>query len=330
MLSRVAESMFWMSRYLERAEDVARIIAVNFQAALDAPHLSEALLWEPLITITGDQARFRGVFGEYSADTVTHFLLSHPSNPNTVVASIERARENARAVREQISREMWEQINRLYHQVRAYDVATVVRNPYDFFSEVRNGSHLFQGATDASMTHGEGWHFIQTGKYLERADKTTRILDVKYAALSEDAEGAPLGTLQWIALLKSCSAFEPYRRVHSQLHSWRVADFLLLDRQFPRSVLFCLDQVRLALAAISGHQGRPTNLAERSLGRLCAEMEYLDIRDALSDFHHYLDSLQSKMNYVGEAIAQTYFDITSPPPLAPRPGMVASQQQQQQ
>ncbi|MCW5883034.1 MAG: alpha-E domain-containing protein, partial [Anaerolineae bacterium] len=126
MLSRVAESMFWMSRYLERAEDVARIIAVNFQASLDAPHLSEALLWEPLIAITGDQARFRGVFDEYSADTVTHFLLSHPSNPNTVVASIERARENARAVREQISREMWEQINRLYHQARAYDVATVV------------------------------------------------------------------------------------------------------------------------------------------------------------------------------------------------------------
>ncbi len=330
MLSRVAESMFWMARYLERAEDVARIIAVNFQASLDAPHLSEALLWEPLIAITGDQARFREALDEYSASTVTHFLLSHPSNANTVVASIERARENARAVREQISREMWEQINRLYHQVRGYDVATVARNPYDFFTEVRNGSHLFQGATDASMTHGEGWYFIQAGKYLERADKTTRILDVKYAALAEDAEGSPLGTLQWIALLKSCSAFEPYRRAHSQLHSWRVADFLLLDRQFPRSVLFCLDEVRIALAAISGHQGRPTNLAERSVGRLCAEMEYLDIRDALSGFHHYLDGLQSKMNYVGEAIAQTYFDITGPPPLAPRAGGRGGQQQQQQ
>ena len=138
------------------------------------------------------------------------------------------------------------------------------------FSEIRNGSHLFQGVTDATMAHSEGWEFIQAGKYLERADKTARILDVKYNALSANSsgEGAPLASLQWIALLKSCSAFEPYRRSHSQLQAWRVVDFLLLDRTFPRSVAFCLEQTRKSLARISDSPlDRPSNAAERLLGR---------------------------------------------------------------
>src|SRR5262249_60032309 len=141
--------------------------------------------------------------------TVSAFLVRHPSNRNAILSCVERARENARAVRDQISREMWEQINRLYHVVQGADVAAIARNPYDFFSEIRNGSHLFQGVTDATMAHSEGWEFIQAGKYLERADKTARILDVKYSVLAGNTggEGAPLASLQWIALLKSCSAF---------------------------------------------------------------------------------------------------------------------------
>lgn len=331
MLSRVAESLYWMSRYLERAEDMARIIAVNFQASLDAPHLSEAFMWEPLITITGDHKLYKTAFDEFNATTVTHFLMAHPDNPNAIIACIERARENARGVREQISREMWEQLNRLYFLVREYDVQSVTRNPYEFFSQVRNGSHLFQGVTDATMSHGEGWYFMQAGKYMERGDKTTRILDVKYSALqaSDVAEGSPIGQLQWIALLKSCSAFEPFRRVHPQLVAWRVADFLLLDPEFPRSVLFCLMQTRSALGRITdtGNRGG-ANAAERAIGRLCAEMEYLDIRDALVNFHSYLDELQRKMNSVGEAISQTYFDTTSTYFLLPNQFRQAQQQQQ--
>lgn len=331
MLSRVAETLYWMSRYLERAEDMARIIAVNFQASLDAPYLSEAFMWEPLITITGDQDLFKSAFDNYNASTVTHFLMAHPDNPNAIVTCIERARENARGVREQISREMWEHLNRLYFQVKEYSIDAVARNPYEFFSQVRNGSHLFQGVTDATMSHGEGWYFIQAGKNMERADKTTRILDVKYSALqaSDVAEGSPLGTLQWIALLKSCSAFEPYRRAHSHLVVWRIAEFLLLDTEFPRSVSCCLGQTRSALARIAETPARASNQADRAIGRLCAELEYLDIRDALSDFHHYLDGLQSKMNHVGEAISHTYFDPTNAYYLLPNQFRMAQQQQQQ-
>jgi uncharacterized alpha-E superfamily protein len=332
MLSRVAESLFWMSRYLERAEDVARIIAVNFQASLDAPSVSQEPAWEPVIAITGDRALFCQAYAAFDAASVTAFLTRHHENPNAILSCVSRARENARAVREQISREMWEEINRLYHLVSGAEEAAIVRNPYDFFSQIRNGSHLFQGVTDATMAHGEGWEFIQAGKFIERADKTARILDVKYATLEHTGgEGAPLASLQWIALLKSCSAFEPYRRSHSQLRPWRVVDFLLLDRQFPRSVAFCLDQTRAALQRISGSPPeRPTNLAERLLGRLCAELTYLDIREALADLHAYLDDMERKINSIGEAVAQNYFVPTStPPPDGPRDRFRQAQQQQQ-
>ena len=331
MLSRVAESLFWMSRYLERAEDVARIIAVNFQASLDAPSASQELAWEPLIAITGDRGLFNAAFSAYDAASVTAFLTIHPGNPNAIGSCVGRARENARAVREQISREMWEQLNRLYHAIAAADINTIIRNPYDFFSEVRNGSHLVQGVTDATMAHSEGWEFIQAGKFLERASQTARILDVKYSALAGNlgGEGVPLASLQWIALLKSCSAFEPYRRAHSQLQAWRVVDFLLLDRTFPRSVAFCLDQTRDALARISESPiDRPTNAAERQLGRVCAELAYLDIRDALADLHLFLDSMQDKLGNVGEAIAQSYFVANVAPPGALPLSRYAQQQQQ--
>jgi uncharacterized alpha-E superfamily protein len=332
MLSRVAESLFWMSRYLERAEDVARIVAVNFQASLDAPAASRALAWQPLIAITGDRKLFEDAYEQtYSAETVTSFLVRHPNNQNAILSCVERARENARAVRNQISREMWEQLNRLYHKALGADVPEIVRNPYDFFNEIRNGSHLFQGVTDATMAHNEGWEFIQAGKFIERAEKTVRILDVKYNALSigDEAEGASLASLQWIALLKSCSAFEPYRQAHPQLQAWRVADFLLLDRTFPRSVAFCLEHTRAALQRISGSSsGRPTNTAERMLGRLCADLMYQDIRDMLSDLHGYLDGLEGRINDVGDALAQHYFVLQIvPPPDTPARYQEAQQQQ---
>ncbi|MCW5852270.1 MAG: alpha-E domain-containing protein [Anaerolineae bacterium] len=333
MLSRVAESLYWMSRYLERAEDMTRIIAVTFQASLDAPTANEAQSWARVISTIGDHTQFAAAFDKYNAATVTEFLTRHPANPNTIFACIQRARENARAVREQISREMWEQVNRLYHLVRGADLQAVVRNPYDFFSEVRNGSHLFQGVTDATMTHGEGWYFIQVGKYLERADKTARILDVQYNAIVDESglDAILADTVQWVALLRSCSAFEPYRRSHSELHAWRVADFLLLDRAFPRSVLFCLEQTRRALALISGHPlERPGNAAERALGRLYADLTYLDLRDALGNLHGYLDELIPRLAHLGDAITQSYFTITALPPAPSTDRYRATQQQQQQ
>src|SRR5271163_3978017 len=181
MLSRVADSLYWMSRYAERAENIARILDVNLQLMLDMPKLGAAemkALWEPVLRSTGDHEDFYKHYKEATSDNVIDFLTLNLKNSNSILNCITTARENARHVREQISLEMWEEINRTYLWMKGQTLKKIQKQgPYDFFCEVKNSSHLYQGITDGTMTHGEDWDFIQVGKYLERADMTTRILD---------------------------------------------------------------------------------------------------------------------------------------------------------
>ncbi|MCS7060315.1 MAG: alpha-E domain-containing protein [Anaerolineae bacterium] len=334
MLSRVAESLYWMSRYIERAEDITRILTVNFHALLDTRLEDLKRGWQPLIEITGDQALFAQHYPEYTAQTVSEFLLWHPANPNAVIACITRARENARSVREQISSEMWEHINRLYFLVRGVNRAGVLRGPHEFFSQVRDGSQAFQGVTDATMPHGEAWQFIQLGKFLERAEKTCRILDVKYATLNTLREGTPEASLQLIAMLKSCSAFEAFRKESAlQLQAGPVAHYLLLSPIFPRAVLFCLKRCQHAATAISsatlGENSRPDGAAAlslRTLGRTCSELEYLDIEDVLdARMHPFLTHLLRQINQIGDEITRAYFNAQI---IQPSPRRQQAQQQQ--
>ena len=331
MLSRVAESLYWMSRYIERAEDITRILSVNFHALLDMRLEDLQRGWGPLIAISGDEALFRQHFQAYNGQTVSEFLLWHPANPNAVMACIARARENARSVREQISSEMWEHINRLYHLVRGVNRTAVLRGPHEFFSQVRDGSQAFQGVADATMTHGEAYEFIQLGRFLERAEKTCRILDVKYAAITVLPEGSPDAALQLVAMLRSCSAFEPYRKQHaSQLQAWRVAEYLLLSQEFPRAALFCLKRCQRAIGLISadetGRQLGPARNPHRTLGRLCSELEYLDIHDVLEErMHPFLTRLLKQMNLAGDEITKAYFNAQV---ILPSPKRQQSQQQQ--
>src|SRR5581483_1517949 len=182
MLSRVAESIYWMSRYVERAENVARFIDVNLNLMLDSS--SEGQQWQPLVNITGDDETFGKRYSEPTEQNVIQFLTFDKENPNSIISCLRAARENARSVREIISSEMWLQLNQFYlHVNSAAATGKLVDSPHDFFSEVKLASHLFTGITDATMTHGEGWHFSQLGRMLERADKTSRILDVKYFIL---------------------------------------------------------------------------------------------------------------------------------------------------
>ena len=321
-----------MSRYIERAEDITRILTVNFHALLDLPSQDEARAWQPLIKITGDEALFEEHFGKangvspYNSRNITEFLLWHPANPNAVVTCIVNARENARSVREQISTEMWESLNKLYFLAKDINKQAVLRGPADFFGQVRDGSHIFQGITHATMTHDDAYEFIQLGKHIERGDKTTRILDVKYASLGAEIEtsdeASPQSALQLMAMLKSCSAMEAYRKQYQQLQAWRVAEFLLLNREFPRSVLFCLNQVRNAVDSIATSIGGDANAngsnprlnnsqhatPQRLLGRLVSEMEYMDIRDVLGEgMHPYLDHIQQRLNQAGGDIATAFF-----------------------
>jgi uncharacterized alpha-E superfamily protein len=336
MLSRVADALYWMSRYMERAEDITRFLTVNFHTLLDLPGQDMTLSWQPIVRVTGDEDLYAQVFGtDYTTRNVMEFLLWHPANPNAVIRCITLARENARTVREQISSEMWEQINKLYFLMREMPRNAILRGPHDFFGQVRDGSHAFQGVTHATMTHGDGYSFIQLGKHIERADKTARILDVKYAALGQMDEGSTGAQMQLMAMLRSCSAMESYRKVAQQLQTWRVVEFLLLNKQFPRSVRFCLKSCLEAVDSIVGFEDVSRNGQQngpaRLFGRLCADLDYLDIRDVLgAGVHQYLDRLAGRLNLAGDEITTAYFNMQVILPGTKRTVQQVQQQQQQQ
>lgn len=310
MLSRVADSIYWLNRYVERAENVARFIDVNLNLLLDFP-TGVAQQWKPLVMTTGDLTLFQQRCGEPTAENVIHFLTFDREYPNSIISCLSAARENARSVREIISSEMWERVNAFYFMVKEAAQSLSVPDLPEFFAEVKLASHLFAGVMDATMTHNEGWHFGQIGRLLERADKTARILDVKYFILLPSVKdvGTTLDQLQWMALLKSASAYEMYRKWgQHRIAPTAVAEFLILNRQFPRSIQFCLLQAERSLHQITGTPiGTWCNPVERSIGRLRSELEYVTIEEVVqTGLHEFLDHIQRQINDVGDKIFNTF------------------------
>jgi len=234
MLSRVADSIYWMSRYVERAENVARFIDVNLQLVLDAPPGS-APQWQSLISATGDQDEFARRHGLATQDAVIQFLTFDAQNPNSILSCLQTARENARSVRETISSEMWEQVKRMYLKIQSQKALQESERVAEILRGIRLGCHMFEGITDSTMSYNEAWHFLRLGRQLERADKTSRILDVKYFMLlpSANAVGTPYDDIHWSAVLKSVSGFEMYRKAHGRISPRSIVEFLVLDREFP-------------------------------------------------------------------------------------------------
>ena len=313
MLSRVANSIYWIGRYAERAENIARLIEVNLQMILDLPSGSGEQ-WEPLIIITGDDAAFYRRHGSATRQNAIQFLSFEAENPKSIIACLRAARENARTVREAISSEMWEHINSCYLMVSAAALnRSIAVQPSEFLSEIRKASQLFDGITDATMLHGEGWHFYHLGQQLERADKTSRLLDVKYFILLPSAAdvGTTLDDVQWAAMLRSASALEMYRKRHGHIAPDKVIQFFVLDSEFPRSILCCITTANDSLHAISGTPiGMYRNAPEQHLGQIRAELAYTDTRQIVSrGLHEFLDSLQTKLNVVDQSIYDTFFAL---------------------
>jgi uncharacterized alpha-E superfamily protein len=332
MLSRVANSIYWMSRYVERAENVARFVEVNLQLMLDSP-AGQDQQWAPIVATSGDNADFEKRYGEATQQNVIQFLAFDAENPNSILSCLRGARENARTIREVISSEMWLQLNKFYLMVN--DAAASGKgkeSPYEFFAEVKDGSHLFNGVTEATMTHGEAWHFGPVlGRMLERADKTSRILDVKYFILLRSVEdvGTPLDDIQWAAVLRSASAFEMYRKRHGRISPRAVVEFLLLDPEFPRAIRFCLLAARDALHAISGTPlGSFRHKPEKLIGQLCSELSYAAVDEIITGgLHEYLDELQTRVNQIGAGVHESFFALKMPKPA--RNGRRTQQQQTQ-
>jgi len=311
MLSRVADSIYWMSRYIERAENVARFIDVTLNLTADLP-AGSLPQWQPLVDTTGDAALFKKRHGAATQQRVVQFLTFDADYPNSIRACLRAARENARSVREAISSEMWERLNSFYLMVNsAADDPRRLRDPQDLFASVKMSSHEFAGVTDATMSHGEGWHFCRLGRHLERADKTSRILDVKYFLLLPAAAyvGTTFDDIQWAAVLKSASAFEMYRKRYGRLSPDRIVDFLLLDDEFPRAIRFCLMEARESAHAISGTpRGMFRSPLEQRLGEVCSGLAYAQVDEIVANgLHEYLDDLQTQMNLIGADIHETFF-----------------------
>ena len=269
---------------------------------------SSGTRWET----TGDAQEFARRYGAATQHNVIHFLTFDPENVNSILSCLRAARENARSVREIISSEMWEELNESYLMVNSAAAnAGSMTDPQELFASVKMSSHLFSGVTDATMAHNEGWHFCQLGRRLERADKTSRILYVKYFLLLPTAAdvGTTFDDIQWAAVLRSASAFEMYRKCHGRISPDRIVEFLLLDCEFPRAIRYCLMAARESVHAISGTPaGIFRNPVEQLLGELCSELAYAQVGDLIAaGLHEYLDRLQTKMNRVGNDICETFF-----------------------
>lgn len=312
MLSRVAESIYWMARYVERAENIARFIDVNITFNLDYEREGRDQ-WIPLVQITGDDELFEQRYKSADRVNVIKFLAFDSEYSSSLIASLRMARENARTVREAIPSEVWEQINDFYHFVKRTQVPTdSLEGLAEIFAQVKQHSHLYNGILDATMSRGEGWHFANMGRMLERADKTSRLIDVKYFTLMQNVTdvNTTIDDLQWSALLRSVSGFEMYRKRFHAITVHRVAEFLIRDPVFPRSCRFCLGQAQQSLGAIiaNGRQ-RPINKAEIALRNLTKELDDLNVRQVIdAGMHEFIDDFQSRLNEVGGAIFETYFD----------------------
>jgi uncharacterized alpha-E superfamily protein len=327
MLSRVADCLYWLGRNVERAENIARIVDVNLQLMLDAPIRESRQLkknWLPIAACLGEDERLQKKQRRVDSERVADFLVFDRENPNSISSCLFSARENARTVRERISTEMWEHLNRAYLWSAGAGARKLYQNnQYGFFQNLKEICYLFHGITDSSLSHDERWEFLQVGKFLERAEKTSRVVDEEYHLLRQNGKSPSNEHLQWTAVLRSCSARQAYQRIYvSDVQASKVADLLILNKEFPRSIEFCVLQVDQSLRRLSGVlPGKFSNAAEKLSGRLAAELNFSSIEEIIAPgLHAAMDTLQVQLNQIGEAIFRTYID-----PVIPESPEVAAQ-----
>jgi uncharacterized alpha-E superfamily protein len=315
MLSRVADSLYWINRNVERAENISRFVEVSEAMALDCPPGS-AEPWLPLIDACGDRELFDKLYPDGQPDDVVRFLVREEGNPSSIINCIAVARENARQIREVITTEMWEQINDLYWTLQESD--TFWGQPLqEQLREIRRACQLFYGITDATLSRDLSWHFSRLGRLIERADKTSRILDVKYFLLLPTPEdvGGVLDELQWISLLRCTGAYQMFRQSQQQgITPKAVAEFLLLDPIFPRSMRYCLEGINRALGVIRGNPvpGPPDDL-ECLSGLMLASWSYVRIDELMAQgLHEAIDHFQRDLNRLHARIEDRYFVMPTP------------------
>ncbi len=319
MLSRTADHLFWMSRYTERAENTARMLDVNYQTSLLPQSAQAALMgWEGLLSISELMPAYTARHGEVTPAAVMAFMVTDPYNPSSIVSCLRAARENARAVRGTLTTEVWETQNQTWLELgRRIDAGEHLRDPAQFFEWVKFRSHLSRGVTVGTMLMDEALYFMRLGTFLERADNTARLLDVKFNALQSDYHGVPLAEgadvaegeehdfYQWSAILRSVSAFEIYRKVYRNvILPEKVAELLILRADMPRSLHASVAEVMSNLAMVAGDGSEETR---RRAGRLLAELQYGNIDEILATgLHAYLTQFLDRINELGVRISRDF------------------------
>jgi uncharacterized alpha-E superfamily protein len=313
MLSRVADTLYWMSRYLERAEHTARLLDLQLHTMLEQNSAEERDRWKRILG-----SLYITVPPDVPADAyhLTQLVTFESGNSNAITSCIAAARENARQVREQISSEMWEQVNRLSLQVKQTRLDKIWEDqPHEFFRSVKEGVHLFQGITDSTMNHGEGWQFIQVGRNIERAISIASLIKVHFAQWPniDYRHIAPGDFMDWVALLKSCTAFEAYCKVYTaDVRPDHVAEFLILNPEFPHSIRFAVNQIQASLQAVAqSTESKRSRQVNRLAGRLRATLDYGQVDEIIDNrLYTYLDDIQAQCDQIHDAIYRAY--ITYP------------------
>jgi uncharacterized alpha-E superfamily protein len=303
MLSRHAEDLFWLGRYVERAEDTARMLDVTYHHVLESPPEEEPTAWQELLEVLFLKEAYEGPI---DGPSVSRYLVTDPSNPGSIVSAIERSRENARGLRDRISTELWEAINGFHLELTTTNLHVGVEaRTYELLSMVKRRCQLISGVAAQTMPRDEGYRFIILGFMLERAEMACRLLAVRYARLL--ARGGQMGFHTWVSVLKSVSAYEAYLKAHdAALDPSQVLEFLLLDPQFPRTVFYCLEQVEAQLQILTTEAYQTE--VERAIGRVRAKAEFCDI-DAIvsSGLDQFLEDLQRDIYAVAEAVDAHFF-----------------------
>lgn len=310
MLSSTADHLYWMARSMERAENTARMLDITYRMSLLKQGIQEpSQEWSAMLSISGLHYEFGQRYGEVNADNVVRFMAMDESNSASISSSLNNARENGRAVRGTITSEMWEALNHTWLMMRERRHTGIPADGISaFFEWVKEQSHLSRGIAYGTMLRGEAFRFIRLGTFLERADNTARILDVKYHILLPSLQdvGGAADYYQWGALLRSVSSFESYRKVYSDVITpKRVAEMLILNADMPRSLRFCLREVQRLVKEMD--ERHSTELVRR-IGLLHADLEYGQIDDVMSrGLHEYLTDVLTRLYAIGDEVSRTYF-----------------------
>lgn len=314
MLSRTADHLFWMARYMERAENTARLLDVNYQTSL-LPQSSEATLqgWKGLLSISELMPDYLARFETVNARDVMAFIVSDANNPSSILNCLRAARENARAVRGALTTEVWETMNQTWLEYnRLVKEGALAKDPGELFEWVKFRSHLSRGVTLGTMLQDESFHFQRIGTFLERADNTARLLDVKFHARNTEFFGSGVGNegkevdfYHWSAVLRSVSAFEVYRKVYRNvIRPEKVAELLILRAEMPRSLVYCMDEVVSNLRAVANDQSHETI---RRAGRLRADLQFSRIDEILATgLHAYLTQFLDRVSDLGYGVSRDF------------------------